>query len=429
MELDQNIAVLAPVADDRAYDDAWPVAHVERVAALAMRRMDTSERGAVYLVEAKNGASMRLSASAFELLSSVRRRETPEAIARRLGPTATEAQVRASVARLLDSMDAIEREADKLRGGFWWRRAVLSEATVTRVASRGARLFRRDLAIGGTIAALALVVAASVAPASEPGMRDHVAGVAVFLLCLLAHEFGHASACARFGVRPRSIGIAAYFIYPVFFTDVTAAWSLPRAQRVVVDLGGVYFEILAAGVCALAFFATAWPPLQVVSRIALGSVLFSLNPILKFDGYWVIADALGVTNLAGTARRIGARLLDRLRGIESARLPWSAPTIAFLSVYAIASVAFNVMFLRSLVEVTVPIVVHLPGRVAEFCVALAPARPWPTLHQTAELLGSLYVAVFVLAMARITVLRLLPRARSRRAAFDQRHGQRHGVRR
>ena len=60
----------------------------------------------------------------------------------------------------------------------------------------------------------------------------------------------------------------------------------------VVDLGGVYFQLLMGTLYAVALAATGWAPLRTALVLVAGSCLFSLNPILKQDGYWIVADSL-----------------------------------------------------------------------------------------------------------------------------------------
>jgi putative peptide zinc metalloprotease protein len=74
-----------------------------------------------------------------------------------------------------------------------------------------------------------------------------------FLLCLLVlygcsilHEFGHAAAGKRFGATPGDIGFGFYFIAPVFFSDLSDVWKLPPKERIIVNLGGIYFELIVA---------------------------------------------------------------------------------------------------------------------------------------------------------------------------------------
>lgn len=144
---------------------------------------------------------------------------------------------------------------------------------------------------------------------------------ALVLFSVLVHEFGHASACGRFGTAYGDIGIALYLIFPVFYTDVTHIWRLSRWRRAVVDLGGVYFQLMVAGAYAGLYLLTGnalW--LLAVVQIDL-MVLLTLNPIVKFDGYWLVSDLLGIPNLGRRAKEVASRLLGRSEGTGFLPLP------------------------------------------------------------------------------------------------------------
>lgn len=69
----------------------------------------------------------------------------------------------------------------------------------------------------------------------------------VLLLLLLSsfvHEIGHASACRHFGVKHGGIGFGLYLTFPVFYTDVSEIWKLKRTERIVVNMAGVYFQLI-----------------------------------------------------------------------------------------------------------------------------------------------------------------------------------------
>ena len=67
-----------------------------------------------------------------------------------------------------------------------------------------------------------------------------VVGLLVFMVVSsLFHELGHASACKHFGIRHGGIGFGLYLNFPVLYTDVTEVWRLRRADRCIVNLGGV----------------------------------------------------------------------------------------------------------------------------------------------------------------------------------------------
>jgi putative peptide zinc metalloprotease protein len=142
-----------------------------------------------------------------------------------------------------------------------------------------------------------------------------VAGVAQFAVTLfgvkILHELGHAYAAVRYGCRVPVIGVAFMMMAPMLYTDVTDAWRLTdRRQRFVIDFSGVGVEL------ALACFATfLWVFLpdglmrQTAFLIATSSWVMSvgvnLNPFMRFDGYYIFSDLIGVENLQSRAFDLG----------------------------------------------------------------------------------------------------------------------------
>jgi hypothetical protein len=125
---------------------------------------------------------------------------------------------------------------------------------------------------------------------------------------VLLHELGHAAAAWRGGARPGRIGVGLYLIFPVAFSDVTHVWALPRAQRIRVNLGGIYFQ--AAFVLAVNAINLTWPfgnltPFNIVSGFLM---LHALNPCFRTDGYWLLADA---TRTRSPHRRISELVFGR----------------------------------------------------------------------------------------------------------------------
>lgn len=118
-----------------------------------------------------------------------------------------------------------------------------------------------------------------------------------FVFSSLFHELGHASACRYFGVSHGDIGFGLYINIPVFYTDVSNVWKLPRIQRCIVNIGGVYFQtwllmpFLIVGLCRESSL------LNYIILIMNLNFLLTLNPFFKFDGYWIMTDVLGVANL------------------------------------------------------------------------------------------------------------------------------------
>ncbi len=117
------------------------------------------------------------------------------------------------------------------------------------------------------------------------------------------HELGHAYTATRHGVRVNSMGIAFMVMMPLLFTDVTDAWRLKsRRKKLAIDFSGMAVELIIAG---LATFLWAFLPDGHLRSIAFVlattswvlSLLVNLNPFMRFDGYYILADAWGIPNL------------------------------------------------------------------------------------------------------------------------------------
>ena len=124
--------------------------------------------------------------------------------------------------------------------------------------------------------------------------------LAVIVLTLLSagfHEIGHAAACRYGGARPGRMGIGLYLLWPAFYTDVTDSYRLGRGGRLRVDLGGLYFNavwgVAMFGVWAL----TGADALLLVVGAQLLLMVRQLVPFVRFDGYHILADLVGVPDL------------------------------------------------------------------------------------------------------------------------------------
>jgi putative peptide zinc metalloprotease protein len=132
-------------------------------------------------------------------------------------------------------------------------------------------------------------------------------------LSLAFHELGHAAACRYGGGRPGRIGAGLYIVWPVFFSDVTDSYRFGRAARLRVDLGGVYFNgIFALAVLGL-YAVTGFAPLVLVVVAQHGLVVNQFVPWIKLDGYYVVSDLIGVSDLYS---RIGPTLRSLRPGRE-----------------------------------------------------------------------------------------------------------------
>lgn len=159
-------------------------------------------------------------------------------------------------------------------------------------------------------------------PHVDISMDDYLWVVLLAVASILIHEVGHSSALKRFGGEPGPIGFGLYLLMPVFFADVSQLWRFSRARRMVVDLGGVYFQQLAFVALALSYAATGFEALRTTCFVIDFMVLMALNPIFRFDGYWLLVDYLSVPELQKVALK---DLGGRLRALVSSHAAPSLP--------------------------------------------------------------------------------------------------------
>lgn len=123
------------------------------------------------------------------------------------------------------------------------------------------------------------------------------------------HESGHALACLRVGVRPSSAGVGFIFFTPSPFVNATNSWNLEdRWGRILISAAGILFEATFACVALLVACWATSPSIQYlcVSIVTLGTIstfVFNGNPLMRFDGYYILIDLIGRPNLWQDANR------------------------------------------------------------------------------------------------------------------------------
>src|SRR3954471_2474331 len=111
------------------------------------------------------------------------------------------------------------------------------------------------------------------------------------------HEIGHAAACRYGGGRPGGMGAGIYMVWPAFYTDVTDAYRLPRGARLRTDLGGIYVNAVIAVVTLGVWLAVRADALLLLVALQMLEIVKNLSPVIRADGYHILADATGVPDL------------------------------------------------------------------------------------------------------------------------------------
>jgi putative peptide zinc metalloprotease protein len=144
------------------------------------------------------------------------------------------------------------------------------------------------------------------------------------IICVkVIHEFSHAYTAKYFGVRVPTMGVALIVFWPVLYTDVTDSWKLAkRSQRLLISAAGIITESTLAGISTLGW-ALSPPGLWqstffVVSSVTwISTLVVNLNPAMRFDGYYIMCDLLGIDNLQTRAFAITRwKLRKWLLGID-----------------------------------------------------------------------------------------------------------------
>ncbi len=146
-------------------------------------------------------------------------------------------------------------------------------------------------------AILAFVKMADQTPASAGVPGNFPISILLIFIGILIHEFGHTAALSKFGKNPGRIGVGLYFVFPAFFADVTETWTLSPKQRVIVDAGGIWLQSAYSIILNTTNFAFLGMDLLFFNVVTVGLLLRTLNPIFKFDGYWIISDLFNIPNL------------------------------------------------------------------------------------------------------------------------------------
>jgi putative peptide zinc metalloprotease protein len=163
------------------------------------------------------------------------------------------------------------------------------------------------------------------------------------------HELGHAISCKHFGGECHQIGPMLLVFTPALYCDTSDSWMLPsRFQRAWVGLSGVAVEVVIAAAATLVWAATApglvhYIAMNVMLVCSVSTLLFNANPLLRYDGYYVLSDLVDVPNLAEKSRTLlSAHLSHLLLGIDEVPAePESIVSRFWMLTYATLAAAYR----------------------------------------------------------------------------------------
>jgi putative peptide zinc metalloprotease protein len=138
------------------------------------------------------------------------------------------------------------------------------------------------------------------------------------------HEFGHGLSCKAFGGEVHEMGFLLLCLSPAMYCNVSDAWTLPNKwHRIIIGGAGIYVELMIAAIATFVWWnATSSPfvshmSLCVMVICSVSTVVFNGNPLMRYDGYYVLADWIEIPNLRDRANRYLSTLFQEVcLGIE-----------------------------------------------------------------------------------------------------------------
>jgi putative peptide zinc metalloprotease protein len=163
------------------------------------------------------------------------------------------------------------------------------------------------------------------------------------------HELGHGLTCKHFGGEVHEVGVMLLVFTPYFFVNVSDSWVMPeRRHRILISAAGIYVELVIA---ALATFA--WAVVQpggvqdflfnVMVIASFSTLVFNANPLMRFDGYYILTDLIEIPNLQGKSRAlVGNQFKSLLFGGNAddpvlSRMPLPKKRFWLFYIYAVLS--------------------------------------------------------------------------------------------
>jgi len=221
----------------------------------------------------------------------------------------------------------------------WWQRALLAarkvvtwqtaigglDPLVTRLYAGGGHLLYTRPAQAALLLLIVVGLVAFFSGGARVSAALAAAGPALLLFLIpanlfgvLVHEAGHALTVKAFGREVPRGGIGWYWFGPIAFVDTSDMWLADRWPRIAVSLAGGYANLVLAACAALG--ALVVPDLVWAAALwqfafySYWMVTANLNPLLEFDGYYVLSDWLDRPNLRPRAMAwLGHELLPALR--------------------------------------------------------------------------------------------------------------------
>ncbi|MBM3838955.1 MAG: hypothetical protein FJ398_13505 [Verrucomicrobia bacterium] len=232
------------------------------------------------------------------------------------------------------------------------------------------------------------------------------------------HEFGHAYFCRRFGGEVHVLGVMLMIFTPIPYMDATSSWGFrSRWQRILVGAAGMIVELFVAALATFVWANTGQGTLHSLAynmmlAASVSTLVFNLNPLLRFDGYYMLSDLLEIPNLHQRALQQLKHVVERYGfGVEQSESPARTRGEAgWLAAFGVASGIYRVFVFGAILLFVADRYLLLGVLMAAFCVVswiLVPmgkllsylaSSPRLARHRPRAVLATLGVFGFVLLL-------------------------------
>ncbi len=164
------------------------------------------------------------------------------------------------------------------------------------------------------------------------------------------HEFGHGLTCKAFASECHEMGFLLLCLSPALYCNVTDAWTVAsKWKRILISFAGIYVELMIAAAATFVWWYTPHMPfinnvsLALMTLCSVSTFVFNANPLMRFDGYYMMSDFLEIPNLRQRANKYITNLAaEKMLGIEQQPEPYMQPSRRVLFVvYAVASYIYR----------------------------------------------------------------------------------------